>query len=166
MQHFLQVESTPPASSGHMSEILPPTWRGGEGRRGRGVRKQRRGIGRKGPLLWTWGSWCVETGRPVCVGAAQGLNGADQEVKGRRENREQGAGQSFDAMTGKLDRGFWEQCRDKDNLIDLSQGDLGGLGGSRELKVIKVDFNRKSSLFPSSPLRACGRLPGVFSDSD
>jgi hypothetical protein len=38
----------------------------------------------------------VETRRPVCVGAAQGLNGADQEVKGRQENREQGAGQSCD----------------------------------------------------------------------
>lgn len=66
-------------------------------------------------------------------------------------------------MTNKLDRGLWEQCRDKDNPIDLSQGDLGG---PRELKVIKVDFNRKSSLFPSSPRRACGSLPGVFSDSD
>lgn len=88
-----------------------------EGRRGRGVGKQRRGIGRKGPLLWTWGSWCVETSGPVCVGAARGLNGADQEVKGKQENREQGASQSL--------TGFWEQCRDKDNPIDLSQGDLG-----------------------------------------
>lgn len=30
MQHFLQVESTGPASSGHISEIPPPT-RGGDG---------------------------------------------------------------------------------------------------------------------------------------
>lgn len=40
----------------------------------------------------------METSGPVCVGAAQGLNGADQEVKGKQENREQGAGHNSDSQ--------------------------------------------------------------------
>lgn len=34
MQYFLQVESTQPASSGHISEILPPTQGGGSSLQG------------------------------------------------------------------------------------------------------------------------------------
>lgn len=45
--------------------------------------KQRREVGRKGQLLRTWCSWCVETSGPVCVGAAQDLSGTDQEMKGK-----------------------------------------------------------------------------------
>lgn len=68
MQHFLQVESTGAASSGHISEILPPTQGGGRacspgGEGMRWVARGRRGGKSEGKhrFLWNQGSQCMET---------------------------------------------------------------------------------------------------------
>lgn len=76
MQHFLQVESTPPASSGHKSEILLPIWREGEGRRGGGVRgeevSENRGGESEGKASYC-GPGAVGVWKPVCLFALEQL---------------------------------------------------------------------------------------------
>lgn len=86
MQHFLQVESAGPASSGHISEILPPTQGGGSSlARGRsnevgGEGKARREVGRKAPVTLQPRQLASGSPRPVCVGSGLGA-GTDRVWK-------------------------------------------------------------------------------------
>lgn len=90
MQHFLQVESTGPASSGHISEILPPTQGGGcsRGRGGEGLR---------------WG--CSQGGGGGHPGACLGWRGPEAgtapgpEGKSKQEGR--GAGRPSRGLRGQ-----------------------------------------------------------------
>ena len=95
MQHFLQVESTGPASSGHISEIPPPT-RGRRQLLARGRGEEVGGGGREGG---------EETGREAPVTLKPGLWACGKQ-RARLCWRGLGAGQAWGPeMEGKEEGG-------------------------------------------------------------
>jgi hypothetical protein len=100
MQHFLQVESTGSASSGHISETFLPlgeeagsSSQGGEKRWAVGGRRE--GTGREAPVALTPGLLGVRGKQgPVCVGGAWGLDG-------RQKRRSRAAAQGVPDPQGR-----------------------------------------------------------------
>lgn len=180
MQHFLQMESTGPASSGHVSEILPPTWRGGsslqagEEQRWAGG-KERRDVGREAPVPLKPGPFVCRNQR--ACSCPRGLEtGQDRAWKLKANKR---AGEQHSCSEWRLRAGlpelplpgFWSSLGTKDSPQTFVR-EIPKLG-LEEMHAVKVRFSGKSRNVPfSDPTpavlasRTHGKFWGIFSAPD